>query len=219
MFNDSEARREWDALPEQVVPMVTQGDRRLKMLFISQLRAFLGIAPDANAPTYEDLAAAHERVLEAVESAARSVPHDALSKPTPNRGRDMRELVYNICEMVDAMTRSLDTHDLAGYPPVDKQYDFKQSRPLETPDQVADHALATRTRWIERVALMGDADADSTVLSHAGETTQYELLERVAMHSTQHLRQIYAFLRDLGVPVRELSVEEMAPIRLMTSTY
>jgi uncharacterized damage-inducible protein DinB len=199
--------------------MVTQGDRRLKLLFISQLRAFLGIAPDPNAPAYEDLAAAHERVLEAVERAARSVPQEDLGKPTPNRNRDIRELVYNVCEMVQAMTRSLDTHDLAGYPPADKGHDFKASRSLETPDQIADHALAVRTEWIERVARMDDGEAEGMVLSHAGEASQYELLERVAMHSTQHLRQIYAFLRDLGVPAQELSVEDMAPIRLMTSTY
>lgn len=199
--------------------MVTQGDRRLKLLFISQLRSFLGIAPDPNAPTYQDLAAAHERVLEAVEHAARGLPSEQLSAPTPNRNRDVRELVYNICEMVDAMTRSLDTHDLAGYPPADKGHDFKASRSLQTPDQIADHALAIRTAWIGRVARMEDSEAQSVVKTHAGDATQYELLERVAMHSAQHLRQIYAFLRDLGMPAQELSVEDMAPIRLMTSTY
>src|SRR5262249_19005511 len=129
------------------------------------------------------------------------------------------ELVYNIFDMVNAMTRSLDTHNLDGYPPADKSTDFRLSRQLETADQVADHARDARNAWVERVARMDEDEAQSPVRSHAGEVTQYELLDRVAMHSTQHLRQMYAFLRDLGSPVEELTVEDMAPIRLMTATY
>ena len=166
VYADSEARAEWEALGSGVIPLVTQGERRLQMVYLGQLRAFLGLPPAEDTPAYLVLVSAHERVLEAVERAIGGVPPAHLSTPTPNRGRDIREMTHNIHHMVQAMTLALDSGNLDGYPPA-KSYDFEQSRRFQTSAELADFAREVRSAWIERAALVDEAAAARSAVREA----------------------------------------------------
>jgi hypothetical protein len=211
IYSDPEAKAEWEALGIGVVPCAVQGDRSLIILHMGQLRQFLDLPPSDSSSSYQEWVAAMNRVLEAVEEAVRQVPSERLSDPTPNRGRDLRELVYNIHDRVPFMCQALET-GWYDYHHVD---DFGPSRRFQTSEELAEFCREVRTGWLECVREVDDDTSLNGVDSRQGEATHQQLLEIQAFHAAQHLRQIYTFMRQIGVePARELTVEEMAPVEL-----
>ena len=187
------------------------GERHLAIFHVDQLGRFLGLPPDKNAPAYRDLVAALERVLEAVERAVRQVPSAHLSTPTPNRGRDLRELVYNIHDPINLMRESLETGRFDWL----TADDFQESRRFTTSAELAQFCRATRLHWVERAILVDAEEAMRSVWTPRGDLSQQQLLEAQAWHAAQHLRQIYVFLKEIGItPIEELTADGMQPIKL-----
>ena len=211
IFSDSEAKAEWETLGLGVVPVAVLGKRRLAIYHVDQLRGFLGLPPAEDVPPYQELVSALERVLEAVERAVSQVPEAHLNTPTPNRGRDLQELVFNIHNPIDLMRESLDT----GRFDWSTTEDFQISRQFNTVTKLADFCRRTRLRWLERAVLVESTEADTMVGTPRGDLSRQQLLEAQAKHAAQHLRQIYVFLREIGItPKQELNAEAIRPIKL-----
>jgi hypothetical protein len=183
----------------------------LNILHMGQLREFVGLPPAGPSGSYQEWVAAMNRILEAVEEAVLQVPPERLPDPTPNRGRDLRELVFNIHDRIPFMCQALES-GWYDYHPGD---DFARSRHFRTSAELADYCREVRTGWLECVQGVDDDAALNGVDSRRGEATHQQLLEMQAFHAAQHLRQIYLFLREIGVePSRELTAAEMAPVEL-----
>ncbi len=151
------------------------------------------------------------RILQAVERAVRQVPSERLSDPTPNRGRDLRELVFNIHDRIPPMAESLDTGNYAWK----HGDDHGRSRHFRTSEELAGFCSEVRTVWFRRASLVDDDAAYEMVQTRRGEVTHLQLLESQAFHAAQHLRQIYVFMRQIGVePAGEMTAAQMAPVVL-----
>jgi hypothetical protein len=151
------------------------------------------------------------RILTAVERAVHQVPSERLSDPTPNRGRDLRELVFNIHDRILPMADSLDS----GAYQWKHGDDYGRSRRFLTVEDLGRFCSEVRTAWFQRAALVDDDAAYEMVQTHRGPVTHLQMLESQAFHAAQHLRQIYVFMRQIGItPARELTAAEMAPVIL-----
>lgn len=198
------------------VPCVVRGDQHLSVQHVDQLRVFLGLPPAEPTAPYQVWAAGLLRVLEAVERVVRQLPSERLGEPTPNRGRDLRQLVFNIHDAIRAMRDSLDT----GRFNWDTKDDYVRSRPFGTTEELADFCSEIRRRWFRRTSLVDDEEAGRQVETRRGTITQQQLLESQAWHAAQHLRQIYLFVREIGIePASPLSAEEMWPVQLGELIY
>jgi len=191
--------------------MAVLGERRLPILHVDQLRGFLGLPPAEDSPPYQQFVAAVDRVLEGVERAVLQVPAEHFHSSTPNRGRDLPELVFNIHDPIALLGSSLDSGSFDWR----TESDFDRSRHFNSPEQLAEFCRDVRTNWVTRAAAV-DADAAAqTVQTARGPLTQEQVLQAQAFHSAQHLRQIYVFLREIGVePAQELGASDIAPIEL-----
>ena len=171
----------------------------------------MGLQASEAPASYGELVGAMDRILKAVEIAVRQVPAERLSDPTPNRGRDLRELVFNIHERIAPMAEALDS----GVYDWRAGDDYRRSRSFGTPEELARYCSETRQAWHRRAGLAGDDTASAMVQTRRGPITHFQLLESQAFHSAQHLRQIYVFMRQIGIePAKELTAAEMAPITL-----
>jgi hypothetical protein len=152
-----------------------------------------------------------ERVLEAVERAVRQVPDAHLDTPTPNRGRDLRELAFNIHDPIGRMREALDSGAFLWA----TESDFDRSRHFQSAAELADFCRDTRLNWLERAVAVDEEAASEFVRTSRGGLTQQQVLEAQAGHAAQHLRQVYVFLRDIGLePRQELTRGQMTPIVL-----
>jgi hypothetical protein len=211
IFLDPDAKKEWETLGLDVVPVAVQGTRRLAVYNVDQLRGFLGLPPAKDSPPFQELVSALERVLEAVERAVHQVPAAHLNTPTPNRGRDLQELVFNIHNPIDLMRESLDI----GRFDWSTADDFQLSRQFDTKEKLVDFCRQTRLRWLERAILVEASEVDTIVKTPRGDLSRQQLLEAQARHAAQHLRQIYVFLREIKIaPEDELNAEAIHPIKL-----
>jgi hypothetical protein len=193
------------------VPVAVLGERRLPILHVDQLRGFLGLPQAETSQSYQDYVAALERVLEGVERAVLQVPAERYRTPTPNRGRDLAELVFNIHDGIAAMHDSLDSGRFGWR----TDSDFERSRRFGSTEELAQFCRDVRLAWFVRAAAVDSEMAAQPVETAKGTLTHQHVLESQAWHAAQHLRQIYVFLREIGAePAQELHAREMAPIEL-----
>lgn len=199
-----------------VFPTLVRGDEQLTVLHVGQLREWLGLPDDEEPAGYLDLVAACERVLKAVERAARAIPDDQLETRTPNRGRDAREMIFNIHAPLDALAASLDSGRFV----YDPTKDFAHSRRFGDARALADYCATVRSRWVIRALGVTAADQQRILSTDRGDLTQHQMLDFLARHAAGHLRQLYVFLRERGVsPDGELNEEEMSPIIVTAELY
>ncbi|HEU0167804.1 MAG TPA: hypothetical protein VFS62_08510, partial [Chloroflexota bacterium] len=150
-------------------------------------------------------------VLEGVERAVCQTSAAQLGLPTPNRGRDLRELTYNIHNPIALMRDALDSREFLW----DTSGDVAPSRGFDTPDKLAAFCRDTRTSWYARATNFDADKVEDPVQTARGTVSQHQLLASQAGHAAQHLRQIYVFLREQGIePERELGPNDIFPIVL-----
>jgi DinB superfamily len=180
-------------------------------MHVDQLRDFLGLPPSPDSPEYQRYVDALERVLAGVEEAVRQVPGVDLHRPTPNRGRDLAELVFNIHDPIALMGASLDSGRFEWR----TENDYERSRRFGSTNELASFCREVRDTWATRIRAVDSERALQTVETPKGRLTNEQVLQAQAFHAAQHLRQIYVFLRELGIePRRELGAEDIEPIKL-----
>lgn len=189
---------------------------------VDQLRGFLGLPPAEDAPVYQELVAALDRVLESVERVVRQFPAERLGTPLqippghltgpPPVGRsDIRQLAFNIHDPIGRMRKALDSGDFDWDPIVEEERE--KSRHFTSVEEVADFCRSTREPWLERAAAVSDQEATESASTPRGPLTHLQILEAQAIHSARHLRQIYVYLRSFGIePKQPLSDGDMRPI-------
>lgn len=196
--------------------MAARGGRYVEIMHVDQLREFLGLPAEDATAGYQELVEALGCVLEAVERAVRQLPEGMLSAPTSNRGRDIRELAYNIHYPVRLMVRALGS----GLFDWSTAGDYAASRHFSSTVDLAEFCRDTRQSWLETARRATAGDVDRVAWTPKGLLTNRQILEAQAWHAAQHLRQIYIFLRESGIePEHELTADEMEPIRLGETVY
>lgn len=218
VHHDPGAKAELEALGLEVLPVVVLGDRHLVVGHVEQLREWLGLPPDGPRPEYAELVAACDRVLVAFERLLAQLPDARLADPTPNRGRDMRDMTVNVFSLMDELVNAIGTGRFSYQ--AHKEADTGSGR-FRSVAELRAYARAVRERWRARASRVRPEDAGALVVTdRKGDMTQYQVLDAGARHAAGHLRQAYAFLRQIGIePDAELTVEQMAPIAIQTSLY
>ena len=217
MHLDPTAQAELDALGLEVLPVVIQGDRHLVVGHVAQLREWLGMPPEDGA-SWHDLVDAAERVLMAFELLLEGLPDDKITLPTPNRGRDMRNMTVNIFSLMQELIVCMDTGHFSYA--AHKEHDKIAVDFTKTSELIA-YAQDLRRRWAKRAREVKPEEMDGFVSTdRKGDLTQYLVLDAGARHAAGHLLQAYQFMKDIGLPVKEaLSREEMKPIQVQESLY
>ncbi len=217
MHLDPSAQAELDALGLEVLPVVIQGDRHLVVGHVAQLREWLGMPPEDGA-SWHDLVDAAERVLMAFELLLEGLPDDKITLPTPNRGRDMRNMTVNIFSLMQELIVCMDTGHFSYA--AHKEHDKIAVDFTKTSELIA-YAKDLRQRWAARAREVKPEEMDGFVSTdRKGDLTQYLVLDAGARHAAGHLLQAYQFMKDIGLPVKEaLSREEMKPIQVQESLY
>ena len=141
-----------------------------------------------------ELSARLDRILSAAQRAIRQVPDDKLEMKSPDRDRPVRQLGYHIFRLSAAFPDGVE-QDRFPYEwlvePVPPE--------IRDGDAIARYGDGVRSRlsdWFSR------ADANvyaKPVTTYYGPQSAHELLERTVWHAAQHLRQLYAFLEQMGV--------------------
>jgi hypothetical protein len=157
-------------------------------------------------------------VLLAFERMLTQLPDDRIYDPTPNRGRDMRNMTINVYGLMEELINCMDRNHFSyqGHKDHDATYVNYSSVA-----QLREYAADARKRWVERARRVRPEEADAYVTTdRKGDVTQYLALDSGARHAAGHLRQAYQFLRDIGIePKDELTLEQMKPIQVQTSLY
>ncbi len=218
MHNDPAAQAELDALGLEVLPVVILPDgRSLVVGHVAQLREFLGMPPETGAGWHE-LVDAAERVLMAFELLLEQLPDDKITLPTPNRGRDMRNMTVNIFSLMQELIVCMDTGHFSYT--AHKEHDKIAVNFTKTSELIA-YAKDLRVRWAKRAREVKPEEMDAFVSTdRKGDLTQYLVLDAGARHACGHLLQAYQFMNDIGHPIEEaLTREDMKPIQVQESLY
>jgi hypothetical protein len=217
VHNNPAAQAELDALGLEVLPVVIQGDRHVVVGHVAQLREFLGMPPEEGAQWHE-LVDAAERALMAFELLLEQLPDDKIALPTPNRGRDMRNMTVNIFSLMQELIVCMDTGHFSYA--AHKEHD-KIAVNFTKTSQLIEYARDLRKRWAERARRVTGDDIDGFVSTdRKGDMTQYFVLDAGARHAAGHLMQAYQFMRDQGIePAEPLTREDLRPIQVQESLY
>ncbi len=218
MHNDPAAQAELDALGLEVLPVVILPDgRSLVVGHVAQLREFLGMPPEEGAK-WHDLVDAAERALMAFELLLEQLPDDKITLPTPNRGRDMRNMTVNIFSLMQELIVCMDTGHFSYA--AHKEHDKIAVNFTKTSELIA-YARDLRARWAKRAREMAPDDTFGFVSTdRKGDLTQYLVLDAGARHAAGHLMQAYQFMRDQGIePAEPLTREDLKPIQVQESLY
>lgn len=218
VHQDPGAQAELDALGLEVLPVVIDGDRHLVVGHVEQLREWLGLPPEDRRADWSALVSAAERVLLAFERVLTQLPDERIIDPTPNRGRDMRNMTVNVFGLMEELVNTMETGHFSYQAHKDHDATYVGYRSVR---ELQEYARGARERWAARARRMTPDEVDATVRTdRKGDMTQYLALDAGARHAAGHLRQAYQFLRQIGIePQAEMTVEEMAPIQVQTSLY
>ena len=150
-----------------------------------------------------------KRLLEAVERAVRQMPDDKLDWAAPDRDRPMREFAYHIFMMVQNTMEEIST----GVAPA--RSDFIGRSYISFQD-IADYGRTVIEQY-RTWAPKQDVDALRTPLAKANTRSRAELLDQIAGHTTQHLRQLYSVLENFGItPKGRIQDSELPPEYVLT---
>jgi hypothetical protein len=218
VHNDKAAQAELDALGLEVLPVVILPDgRSLVVGHVAQLREFLGMPPEEGKPWHE-LVDAAERALMAFELLLTQVPDEKITLPTPNRGRDMRNMTVNIFSLMQELIVCMDTGHFSYA--AHKDHD-KVSVNFTKASELIAYAQDLRQRWAKRAREVAPDEIDAFVSTdRKGDLTQYLVLDAGARHAAGHLMQAYQFMRDQDIePAEPLTREDLKPIQVQESLY
>jgi uncharacterized damage-inducible protein DinB len=153
-----------------------------------------------------------DRVLEALIRAVRQVPPDRLMWKTQDRDRTLKVFCYHILADPNHVLDAISTQKYDGS--FKLTYGEAAER-FRTMEEVAQFGEETRRRIKEASQKLASEELDRPIDGYSGQTTGHELLHHVLAHTAQHLRQLYEFLRMIGVaPAEPLKEEDFEGIQM-----
>lgn len=187
----------WEDLRRRGIPSYPAtilGDRFVHGWNPADLAALVGVDYDAGRRFEpEELAQRLDRILAANQRAVRQIPRERLGMKHPQRDRSVRDLAFHIFRLAVAF-RDCREQD---------QFQEGWLREVPGPDlpdgeAIAGYGQSVRGRLQEWYAQPGWCEGD--VHTYYGSHPARELMERTTWHTAQHLRQVYWFLEEMGIP-------------------
>jgi hypothetical protein len=136
-------------------------------------------------------------VLDAWIAHLRHVEWELLVRPTPSRGRTLRNLTVNVFDPVSLLPDAFLAGHFEWYP----EDDHRREEELRSTGDVVEFARDAADAWVSFLGEHGDEleTRDPPVASSRGDVTFGALLEYQRWHAAFHYRQMVEFLRAEGV--------------------
>jgi glutaredoxin len=200
-------RARWQEAGRPELPAVTTGEVTTVISSMAQLAAAVGRPAPAGAPVAQD-AGESLAMLETWLTYLRLFSWEALSAPTPSRGRTLRELTVNVFSPFDLAPAAWETGILAS-PPDD---DETRGRAFSSREELLDWAGGIARRWGYFLAAHEQLlDPERPIDSRRGHLQWGPFLASKRWHTAFHLRQLVAVAEQSGLP-RPAGVLELASL-------
>ena len=216
-IRDGDGSRRWEEAGRPVVPSLVVDGQALPILHVSQLASLLGIAAPA-AEKATRAASDTVAVLRAWLEHVHAVEWPLLVKPTPSRGRTLRELTVNVFHPFELLPSAWETGRFDWYP----ERDAEREAGLDTAEAVGEFAQRAYDGWNVFLLETGDEldSRDPEIDSPRGTVTYSTLLAAQRWHAAFHYRQLAEFLRREGVELRHvLPLERLVGLELPEEVF
>lgn len=146
------------------------------------------------------------------------VEWEILLRPTPSRGRTLRNLTVNVFDPVSLLPDAFLTGSFEWYP----EDDLRREEDLRSTGDVVSFARHAADAW---VGFLGDHaeeldQRNPPVASSRGDVNFGALLEYQRWHAAFHYRQMVEFLRDEGIVLPgAFDVESLTDLDLPESVF
>ena len=187
------------------------------ILHVSQLAAALGL-PEPEAAPSARLAWDATAVLRAWLDHLRPLTSELLTRPTPSRGRSLRNLTVNVFHPFELLPAAWHTGRFDWNPDGDAEREAR----LTAAEQVVGYAARAYVDWSDFLLEDGREleRRDPRVASPRGEVLYSALLDSQRTHAAFHYRQLVEFLRAEGAPPRDvLPLERLAGLELPAQVF
>jgi hypothetical protein len=204
-------------LGRPVVPSLIVDRRVTPVMHRTQIATALGLSVPKTEES-QRLAWDIVPVLDAWIAHLQHVEWDLLVRPTPSRGRTLRNLTVNVFDPVSLLPDAF----LAGRFEWKPEEDDRREQGLRSTADVVEFARDAADAWM---VFLGDHGEDldrrnPPVASSRGDVTFGALLEYQRWHAAFHYRQVVEFLRGEGVVLPAVfEVEALTDLELPASVF
>ncbi len=209
---DPTAFEELQALGLMSVPVVVVGDQYVVGWNPTRVGELVGFEAREVSTTPDHMLSTIRTVLDASLRAVAQIPQEMLTWKSPDRDRPLRQLVHHMFRNYEL---GVDADILGEFP---ARTTWRMTRDVPTFDSTArlvrygEMVRAKFNAWYDRV---DPAAFEATIDADVGPRTLMQVLERTRLHSSFHLRQVYAFLEAGKVtPIAPISLAEMRDMGL-----
>jgi hypothetical protein len=200
----TEAVKDLERLGISRPPAVVVGDRAVSGWNPKGIAALVG--KEYNEPeklTPEELTRLLDTILAAAQRAVRQFSAEQLKIKPPGRDRDVRHLGFHVFRVALAYADAREHGSLSA-----QWFEVKPPAELIAGEDIARYGQTVREHLVQRLqqddAFAGEMD------TYYGKQTAPELFERTVWHAAQHLRQLYALLKGMGItPTDSLPESEL----------
>ena len=199
------------------MPSLIVGDRVTPVMHRTQIATALGLAVPKTEET-QRLAWDIAPVLDAWIAHLRQVEWDLLVRPTPSRGRTLRNLTVNVFDPIGLLPDAFLAGRFEWYP----EEDHRRERELRSTADVVEFAGDAADAWMVFLGDHGEEldERNPPVASSRGDVTFGALLEYQRWHAAFHYRQLVEFLRAEGVVLPAVfNVEGLTDLELPASVF
>lgn len=177
------------------MPSLFVGGIATPILHVSQLAPLLGLDAPAQLAASR-LAWDAAAVLDAWVVLIRPLDFEALTEPTPSRGRSLRNLTVNVFHPFELLSLAFDDGRFDWDPDRDESREVELQDAADVVRYAADRHFAWQDWLREREPVLLDRDPE--VDSPRGRITFGNLLDAQRWHAAFHYRQLTSFLESCG---------------------
>jgi len=204
---DPTAFEELQALGLMSVPVVVKGDDYVLGWNPTKVGELLGFEAREVSTTPEQMLSSMRTVLDATVRAVGQIPDAMLMWKSPDRDRPLRQLVHHMFRNYEL---GVDADILGEFP---ARTTWRMTRDVPTFDstqRLVRYGEMVREKFNAWFDVVDAAAFEATIDADVGPRTLLQVLERTRLHSSFHLRQVYAFLEAGGVtPQAPLTLDDM----------
>lgn len=209
---DDGAFEELQALGVMSVPAVVVGDKMVLGWNPTRLGELVGFEVTEVSTTPEHMISSMRTILDATIRAVGQIPHEMLGWKSPDRDRPLRQLVHHMFRNYELGVDA----DILGEFPARTTWRMTRDVPtFDTTERLVRYGEMVRAKFNSWFDSIDPKAFETTIDADVGPRTLMQVLERTRLHSSFHLRQVYAFLEAGDVaPIEPISLEEMRQMGL-----
>lgn len=204
---DPTAAEELQALGLMSVPVVVKGDQYVLGWNPTKVGELLGFEAREVSTTPEHMLSTMRTVLDATLRAVRQIPDEMLTWKSPDRDRPLRQLVHHMFRNYEL---SVDADILGEFP---ARTTWRMTRDVPTFDstqRLVRYGEMVREKFNAWFSVVDPKAFEASIDADVGPRTLMQVLERTRLHSSFHLRQVYAFLEAGGLtPEAPLTLQDL----------